>query len=307
MVIRWGYNNVQIKKGDEWKVTFITKCGLFEPLVMFFGLCNAPTSFQRMINIKFKEVLDSGCIFIYMDDIIILGDTLEELRQWTKRVLKTMRKHKLSCEPVKCQFENETVKYLGTIISHGQLSVNPSKVKAIADWPIPRKLRNVQSFPGSMNFWRKFIPRFSHIAQPLNDLLQLDRPFEWTPAHQDAFDTLKDSNYYRTGIEDLSAKSPFLPGNRFIWICHQWNYHAETQQQIPSCRILLLFPFPHGAQLSNSRSRIASDHQVPYTVASLLRRSGAHRHHSIGQFSPFLFYDKPQPLTVPSQAVCLSF
>ena len=189
--IRWGYNNVQIKEGDEWKAAFITKCGLFEPLVMFFGLCNAPASFQQMINVKFRKVLDSGCVFIYMDDIIILGDTLEELRLWTKQVLDTMGKHKLSCKPVKCQFEKEMVKYLGTIISHGQLSVNPSKVKAIADWPIPRKLHIVQSFLGSMNFWRKFIPKFSHIARPLNDLLQRDKTFEWTPAHQDAFDTLK--------------------------------------------------------------------------------------------------------------------
>ena len=189
--IRLGHNNVQIKEGDEWKAAFITKRGLFEPLVMFFGLCNAPASLQQMINVKFNKVLDSGCVFIYMDDIIILGDTLEELRLWTKQVLNTMRKHKLSCKPVKCQFKKETVKYLGTIISHGQLSVNPSKVKAIADGPVPRKLCDVQSFLGSMNFWRKFIPKFSHIARPLNDLLRHDRIFEWTSAHQDAFDTLK--------------------------------------------------------------------------------------------------------------------
>jgi hypothetical protein len=124
--IHWGYNNIRIKEGDEWKAAFITKHGLFEPLVMFFGLCNAPASFQCMINIKFREVLTSGCVFIYMDDIIILGDTLEELHHWTKEVLEMMRKNKLSCKPVKCQFKKETVKYLGTIISQGQLAVNPS-------------------------------------------------------------------------------------------------------------------------------------------------------------------------------------
>ena len=161
MNIHWGYNNIWIKEGHEWKAAFITKHGLFKPLVVFFGLCNAPTSFQQMINIKSKEVLTSECVFIYMDNIIILGDTLEELRHWTKQVLETMHKHKISCKPIKCQFEKEMVKYLGTIISHGQLAVNPNKVKAITDWPVPR---NVQSFLGTINFWQKFIPKFSHIA-----------------------------------------------------------------------------------------------------------------------------------------------
>ena len=116
---------------------------------------------------------------------------LEELRHWTRLVLDTMRKHKLSCKPVKCQFEKDAVKYLGTIISHGNLAVNPDKIKAIIDWPVPTKLRDVQSFLGTMNFWRKFIPKFSQIAQPLHDPLRHDQPFIWTPAHQASFEKLK--------------------------------------------------------------------------------------------------------------------
>ena len=131
---------------------------------MFFGLCNAPASFQRMIDIRFKVVLDSGCVRIYMDDILILGDTLEEVEYWTRKVLQTMRESGLSCKPVKCQFEKPIVKYLGHMIGEGKLFVNPSKIAGIADWPVPRKLRDVQSFLGTMNFWQKFIQRFSHIA-----------------------------------------------------------------------------------------------------------------------------------------------
>jgi hypothetical protein len=104
-----------------------------------------------------------------------------------------MRKNKLSCKPVKCQFEKETVKYLGTVISHGQLAVNPSKLAPIADWPVPRNLHNVQSFLGTMNFWQKFIPKFSHVARPLHNLLRHDQPFEWTPACQSAFQELKNA------------------------------------------------------------------------------------------------------------------
>ena len=119
---------------------------------MFFGLCNAPVSFQCMINIRFSEVLASGCVFIYMDDIIILGDTQEEIEHWTCKVLQTMRDNGLSTKPVKCQFKKTIVKYLGHMIGQGQLFINPSKIKVITDWPIPRKLCDVQSFLSTMNF-----------------------------------------------------------------------------------------------------------------------------------------------------------
>jgi hypothetical protein len=80
---------------------------------MFFGLKNSPPTFQQMVNTRFKDVLSSGCVFIYVDDIIILGDTLEELDHWTRKVLDIMKKYKLSCKPVKFQMEKQQVLYLG--------------------------------------------------------------------------------------------------------------------------------------------------------------------------------------------------
>ena len=131
---------------------------------MFFGLCNAPPSFQRMMDVRFCEHLNSGCVFIYMDDIIILGDTEEEEAYWTRQVLQTMQESGLSCKPVKCQFKKSTVKYLGTIISAGQVAIAPTKAQAIQDWPVPTQVQDVQSFLGAMNFWRKFVLNFSSIA-----------------------------------------------------------------------------------------------------------------------------------------------
>ena len=189
--IQWGFNNIRIKEGDKWKAAFITNRGLYEPTIMFFGLCNAPPSFQRMMDIRFREHLNSGCVFIYMDDLIILGDTPEELDYWTRRVLLTMRETGLSCKPVKCQFKKETVKYLGTIISAGQIAISPAKAQSISDWPTPTKVRDVQSFLGAMNFWHKFIPGFSSIARPLHNLTHKDTKFEWTLECQTTFDTLK--------------------------------------------------------------------------------------------------------------------
>jgi hypothetical protein len=189
--IRWGFNNIRIKEGDEWKAAFITNRGLFEPLVMFFGLTNAPPSFQRMMDVRFRIVINSGCVFIYVDDILILGDTLEELEYWTRQVLQVMRESNLSCKPVKCQFEKTVIKYLGSIISVGQVAINPIKVKAITEWPRPQRVKDVQSFLGTMNFWRKFVPNFSSIARPLHNLTRHNSPFIWTPDCQTAFDSLK--------------------------------------------------------------------------------------------------------------------
>ena len=191
MDIRWGFNNIRIKEGDEWKAAFTTPRGLFEPTVMFFGLCNSPASFQRMIDRRFKRVLQSGHVFFYMDDCIIFAHTLEELRYWTHEVLAVMQATGLSCKPSKCQFEKETVKYLGNYLTEGATATNPLKVAAILDWPTPTKLRDVESFLGTCNFWRRFIFEYSHIALPLNKLRRKDTPFVWTPSCQSAFDALK--------------------------------------------------------------------------------------------------------------------
>jgi len=82
--LRWGYNNVRIKKGDEWKAAFITNRGLFEPKVMFFGLCNSPSTFQTMMDSYFLEMVNEGWLVIYMDDMLLFGDTKEELEEKTK-------------------------------------------------------------------------------------------------------------------------------------------------------------------------------------------------------------------------------
>ena len=86
--IRWGYNNVRIKEGDQWKVAFKTNIGLFEPMVMFFGLCNSPATFQAMMNDILKDELNDGWVIVYMDDILIYSKTKEGLEEMTKRVLQ---------------------------------------------------------------------------------------------------------------------------------------------------------------------------------------------------------------------------
>ena len=117
--IHWGYNNVRIKEGDEWKAAFQTNCGLFEPLVMYFGLTNSPATFQTMMNNIFKELIDEGFVAIYMDDILIYTRTIEHHREVVTRVLSVLRKHQLYLKAEKCSFECLTVKYLGLVLSEG--------------------------------------------------------------------------------------------------------------------------------------------------------------------------------------------
>jgi hypothetical protein len=90
--IHWGYNNVQIKEGDEWKVAFRTNQGLFEPLVMFFGLTNSLATFQTMMNDVLWDLINEGKVIVYLDDILIFMENLEEHRTIVKQVLDTLQK-----------------------------------------------------------------------------------------------------------------------------------------------------------------------------------------------------------------------
>lgn len=103
--VRWGYNNVRIKGGHEWKAAFATNRGLFEPLVMFFGLTNSPATFQALMNSIFSDLIAAGKVAVYLDDILIFTKTLEEHREIVHEVLKRLEQHDLYLRPEKCEFE----------------------------------------------------------------------------------------------------------------------------------------------------------------------------------------------------------
>src|SRR5882724_7354718 len=152
--IHWGYNNIWIKEGDEWKATFRTNRGLFEPLVMFFGLMNSPATFQTTMNDIFKELIDEGVVTIYMDDILIFsGQTWEQYHEMVVRVLDIFCKHCLYLKAEKCTFEQPTVEYLGLILSEGRMEMDPVKVTGVQDWQVPRNMTKVQLFVGFTNFY----------------------------------------------------------------------------------------------------------------------------------------------------------
>jgi reverse transcriptase-like protein/aspartyl protease len=174
LVVRWGYNNIRIKDGDQWKAAFKTNKGLYEPTVMFFGMCNSPATFQAMMDSIFGDLIEKCMVIIYMDDIFLFAKTPEELEDNTKRVLQRLQENDLFLKPKKCEFCKTKVEWLGMIIEEGKISMDPGKLKGISEWPNPETVKQTRGFLGFGNFYRRFIRHFSEIAKPLNDLLKKD-------------------------------------------------------------------------------------------------------------------------------------
>jgi hypothetical protein len=191
MDIRWGYNNVRIKATDQWKAAFTTSRGLFEPTVMFFGMCNSPATFQSMMNELFGDMIQEGWIIIYMDDILIFSNDFDTHQQRTHKVLQRLRDNLLHLKPEKCTFNVDEIKYLGMIIKPGSIAMDPAKLKGISEWKTPTKVKEVRSFLGFANFYRQFIANYSTIARPLIDLTKKDEDFVWNQEHEEAFNKLK--------------------------------------------------------------------------------------------------------------------
>jgi len=190
--VRWRFNNVQMKEGDEWKAAFRTNRGLFEPLVMFFGLCNSPATFQTMMDNIFDDLITEGVVVVYLDDILIFTETLEEHQRVTRRVMELLWKHNLFLKPEKCKFEKTEVEYLRVNISQNSIKMDTVKVAGVTEWPTPSNRKEVQSFLGFTNFYRRFIQGLSHLACPLFDLTWKDTEWRWGAEEQSAFNSLKE-------------------------------------------------------------------------------------------------------------------
>jgi hypothetical protein len=159
---------------------------------MYFGLTNSPATFQTMMNEIFQDLITEGIVSIYLDDILIFTNSLEEHHWITRLVLDHMREHKLYLRPGKYEFEKTKIKYLGVIISHNKVEMDPVKIAGVADWLTPSNKKEVQSFIGFVNFYRRFIPGFSHHARALFDLTMKDIRFIWGFPQEDSFMKLKE-------------------------------------------------------------------------------------------------------------------
>ncbi len=195
--VRWGYNNVRIREGDEHKAAFKTRYGLFEPTVMYFGLTNSPTTFQTMMNYIYRDVILKHeplgtMIRVYMDDISIATRTnLQDHKHTIYDVLKVAQLHDLYFKLEKCLFHAPSMDYLGVILEKGVTRMDPAKITGIDTWPIPQNATDVQRALGFFNFYHPFIKDFAFIVRPLHKLTQKDQEWKWGTEEQEAFNNLK--------------------------------------------------------------------------------------------------------------------
>jgi len=189
--VRWDFNNIRIKPGDEWKTAFQTNRGMFKPLVMFFGMTNSPATFQTMMNDIFQDLIAEGIMVVYLDDILIFTRTEEEHAKAIRWVLQILQEHKLFLRPEKCEFFKEQIEYLELVISENQVSMDPVKVAGVREWPTLENKTDVQVFLGFVNFYRRFIQDFSAKARPLFDLTRSEQAWTWSRREQATFEDLK--------------------------------------------------------------------------------------------------------------------
>lgn len=187
-----GYHQVRLHEADVPKTAFRTPFGSYEFLVMPFGLTNAPSTFQRLMNSIFHDFIREGFVVIYLDDLLIHSQSLEDHYQHLARVLERLREQKLYAKLSKCDFLTSELCYLGHVVGRDGLKVDPAKVKAIKDWPTPTTATHVRQFLGLANYFRKFVKNYSTIAAPLTHLTG-KTPWIWGNTEQHSFDSLKNA------------------------------------------------------------------------------------------------------------------
>ena len=185
-----GYWQVEIDEADRPKTAFCTTEGLFQFRVMPFGLCNAPATFQRLMDLVLAGLQWSECL-VYLDDVIVLGRTFDEHLRNIRHVLQRLRESGLRLKPTKCHFFQREVHYLGHIISHDGVATDPSKIEKVATWPVPASKREVQQFLGLASYYQRFVENFTRVARPLHRLTERAAAFNWTDECQAAFDELR--------------------------------------------------------------------------------------------------------------------
>lgn len=238
-----------------------------------------------------------------MDDILIFAKTEEDLKKYTKEVLKVLKENDLYVKPEKCKFAKEHLQYLGFIIEENKISMDPAKVRGISEWPIPATQKQVKSFSGFGNFYQKFIRGFSELARPLNNLLCKDEPFNWSQDCQTSFETLKDrfckepvltmpdlmllfqiksdASKYATGV---------LTQNDINGNLHPVAFISKTYLQQSATMISMTENYwllSEHSQNGDTSSRDLNSPPMSYQITKISPTSGVHRN---------LIHDKPDGL-----------
>ena len=189
--LRWGYNNVRIKKGNEWKAAFTTHVGSFEPIVMFFGITNSPATFQAMMNEILRDMINEGKVAAFVDDVLVGTDIEERHDKIVEEVLRRLEKNNLYVKPEKCVWKVKKVPFLGVVMGKGKVEIEEDKIAGVLKWPTLQCIRDVRKFLGLANYYRHFVKDFTKVALPMHKLTRKDEKWKWEEEQQKAFEQLK--------------------------------------------------------------------------------------------------------------------
>ena len=192
MDMKSGFWQVPLDDDAKEKSAFINKCGFFQYKVMPFGMANAPATFQRLMELVLTGLNWRTCL-VYMDDVLVFGNSFDECLGNLSGVLAALRQANLKAKPSKCKFFASDLTWLGHEISTAGVRPDPGKVDAVAHWPTPENLTEVRSFLGTASYYRRWIKGFATIAAPLHDLMRKDTKWNWTPQCQASFEQLRDA------------------------------------------------------------------------------------------------------------------
>ena len=204
-----GFWQIPMKEEDKIKTAFITKHGLYQFKVMPFGLCNAPSTFQRTMDIVLEEFLNEFCM-VYIDDIIIFSKSFDDHMKHLKMIFDKLQSEGFQIKYDKCQFARQRISYLGHIISNKGIEMDDTKVKSIVNFPVPQNTSELRRFLGLSGYYRRFIENFSLITSPLNNLMKANVPYLWNDECQTAFIMLKDNLTGDKILRFPNFKLPFI-------------------------------------------------------------------------------------------------
>ena len=178
MDLRWGYNNVRIKEGDEWKAVFMTPEGSFKPTIMFFGLMNSPATFQAMMNELLRDLINTGKVAVFINNVIVGTETEEGHDELVVEVIRRLEENNLYVKPEKCKWKARKVGFLEVVIGPERIKMEEEKVKGVLEWLTPKYVKDVQKFLELANYYCRFIEGFVSVARPLYDMVKKDKRWE---------------------------------------------------------------------------------------------------------------------------------
>ena len=169
-------------------MAFTTHVGLYEPVVMFFGMTDLPATFQGMMNEILRDMINEGKVAAFVDSVLIGTETEEGHDKIVEEVLRRLEDNNLYVKLEKCTWKVQKVNFLGVVMGQGKIEIKEEKVAGVLNWSVPKMVRDIRKFLGLANYYRQFVKDFAKLARPLNNLMRKEEKWKWGDEQQTAFD-----------------------------------------------------------------------------------------------------------------------